>query len=142
MVKNVLNTLRKKQKNNKGFSLVELIIVIAIMAVLVAVIAPQLIKYVEKGRESTDISSVDNIGSALQTYYSDRTIPTGGVTVEIKAGVAITETAVKDAHIEKTTLKGDWGTDGITITLGTDGQLTITGEATYYKYENNEPKAK
>lgn len=142
MVKNVLNTLRKKQKNNKGFSLVELIVVIAIMAVLVAVIAPQLIKYVEKGRESTDISSVDNIGSALQTYYSDKTIPDAGVTVTINKSGALTETAVKDAKIENTTLKGDWGTSGITIKLGTDGQLTITGEAKYYKYENNEPIAK
>ncbi|HAL02696.1 MAG TPA: hypothetical protein DCP07_05005, partial [Lachnospiraceae bacterium] len=35
-------------KNNKGFSLVELIIVIAIMAILVGVMAPQLIKYIEK----------------------------------------------------------------------------------------------
>lgn len=141
MVKNVFKKLGKKQKNNKGFSLVELIVVIAIMAVLVAVIAPQLIKYVEKGRESTDISSADNVGSALQTYYADRTIPDAGVSVTL-GDAALTETAVKDAKIENTTLKGDWGSDGIEITLGTDGQLTITGEAKYYKYENNEPVAK
>lgn len=141
MVKNVFKKLGKKQKNNKGFSLVELIVVIAIMAVLVAVIAPQLIKYVEKGRESTDISSADNVGSALQTYYADKTIPTAGVSVTL-GDAALTETAVKDAKIENTTLKGDWGSDGIEITLGTDGQLTITGEAKYYKYENNEPVAK
>lgn len=141
MVKNVFKKLGKKQKNNKGFSLVELIVVIAIMAVLVAVIAPQLIKYVEKGRESTDISSADNVGSALQTYYADRTIPAAGVSVTL-GDAALTETAVKDAKIENTTLKGDWGSGGIEITLGTDGQLTITGEAKYYKYENNEPVAK
>ena len=39
MVKNVFKKLGKKQKNNKGFSLVELIVVIAIMAVLVGVLA-------------------------------------------------------------------------------------------------------
>ena len=36
MVKNVFKKLGKKQKNNKGFSLVELIVVIAIMAVLIS----------------------------------------------------------------------------------------------------------
>ena len=64
MVKNVLNTLRKKQKNNKGFSLVELIVVIAIMAVLVGVLAPQFIKYVERSRQSTDLQNVEELKNA------------------------------------------------------------------------------
>ena len=37
----------KKQRNDKGFSLIELIIVITIMAILTAMLAPQLLRYVE-----------------------------------------------------------------------------------------------
>ena len=58
-------------KNNKGFSLVELIIVIAIMAILVGVMAPQLIKYIEKTNVSSDAQLCDSIKSALQTSMLD-----------------------------------------------------------------------
>lgn len=56
---------------NKGFSLVELIIVIAIMAILVGVIAPQLIKYIEKTNVSSDIQLCDSIHEAMTIALSD-----------------------------------------------------------------------
>ena len=58
-------------KNNKGFSLVELIIVIAIMAILVGVMAPQLIKYIEKTNVSADIQLCDSVRTALTTASMD-----------------------------------------------------------------------
>ena len=58
-------------KNNKGFSLVELIIVIAIMAILVGVMAPQLIKYIEKTNVSSDVQLCDSIRTALTTAAMD-----------------------------------------------------------------------
>lgn len=87
MVKNVLNTLRKKQKNNKGFSLVELIVVIAIMAVLVGVLAPQFIKYVERSRQSTDLQNVEELKNAVEVEAGDNGI-TADATITIKDGKA------------------------------------------------------
>lgn len=58
-------------KNNKGFSLVELIIVIAIMAILVGVMAPQLIKYIEKTNISSDTQLCDSVRTAIITASLD-----------------------------------------------------------------------
>lgn len=58
-------------KNNKGFSLVELIIVIAIMAILVGVMAPQLIKYIEKSNVSADTQLASTIQTACVTAMMD-----------------------------------------------------------------------
>ena len=58
-------------KNNKGFSLVELIIVIAIMAILVGVLAPQLIKYIEKSKVSADPQAADSVHTAVLTAMMD-----------------------------------------------------------------------
>ncbi|MCR5251221.1 MAG: prepilin-type N-terminal cleavage/methylation domain-containing protein [Lachnospiraceae bacterium] len=56
---------------NKGFSLVELIIVIAIMAILVGVMAPQLIKYIEKSKVSADTQAADAVHTAILTAMMD-----------------------------------------------------------------------
>ena len=56
----------KKQKNNKGFSLVELIVVVAIMAVLVGVLAPAYLRYVEKARRQTCYWNMDNVVREVQ----------------------------------------------------------------------------
>lgn len=79
--------MKKTQKKlgNKGFSLVELIVVIAIMAVLVGVLAPTLIKNIEKSRESKDAQNIEQIKSAVEvalqneTAYAEEvpTVPSG-----------------------------------------------------------------
>ncbi len=66
-----MRNIKKLKWNDKGFSLVELIIVIAIMAVLVGVAAPQYLRFVERGRNETDIQNISHIIQATQIYYLD-----------------------------------------------------------------------
>lgn len=61
----------RKNKANGGFSLVELIIVIAIMAILVGVMAPQLIKYIEKTNVSADAQLCDAVLRAIEVSAND-----------------------------------------------------------------------
>ncbi len=100
-----MKLLNKKQKNNKGFSLVELIVVIAIMVVLVAVLAPVFSKYIESSRRSTDVQNASSIAEAVLADVTDNATwyqsYTGG-NVDV---VAQTPTAIQSTP----TVKGDCG---------------------------------
>lgn len=75
----------KKNQNNKGFSLVELIVVVAIMGVLMVVLAPALLRYVERARLQTDNSMIAEIANAIEIALTDEdvinAIPAAGVTI-------------------------------------------------------------
>ena len=92
-----MKLLNKKQKNNKGFSLVELIVVIAIMVVLVAVLAPVFTRYIESSRRSTDVQNANSISEAILAEVAEK-----GVATEAKDGVvADAATEVNTANIAK-----------------------------------------
>lgn len=117
----------EKKLNNKGFSLVELIIVIAIMAVLIAVLAPQYMRYVERGRAASDRDNVQAIVSALQVHAADtlatETLKTGTITLTNTATTTITAGATGSANASYVEAINNAGLD--TATTPTAGSVTL-----------------
>jgi prepilin-type N-terminal cleavage/methylation domain-containing protein len=61
-----------KKMNNKGFSLVELIVVVLIMAIIAVALAPQVMKWVENSRLSTDAETYDGLIANIQVALTDK----------------------------------------------------------------------
>lgn len=135
-----------KKKNNKGFSLVELIVVIAIMAVLMVVLAPAMLRYVEKSRIQKDESAVGEIINAANIALSDETVNAAvseTTTIEISTGNINTTNDTGNAlknelhkSVDPTKVKFDSKQFEnmkytITITKASDGTLQVQD---YQKY--------
>lgn len=137
-----------KKLNNKGFSLVELLVVIAIMVVLVGVVAPSLLRNVEKARESKDVQTLDTIAGAIQSSiasekgYDAALDPTNGIfkngTVVDVYGTIKTNTTNSfcvefNASLSLSTLSSDFGSKLAKATNnkvwakidGTTGRVTV-----------------
>ena len=61
----------RKNKNNKGFTLVELIVVLVILAILAAILIPELLGYIDRAREKQYILDAKNLLTASQAELTE-----------------------------------------------------------------------
>lgn len=54
-----------------SFTLAEIVAVVVILALLAGIVTPQIVKTIQKGRDSRRIADIDYIARALQTYYME-----------------------------------------------------------------------
>ena len=116
--------MKKTQKKlgNKGFSLVELIVVIAMLA-------PTLIKNIEKSRESKDAQNIEQIKSACEVALQDETVYQNTVdTASDKNLVTLSKTtcSVTGGDDFKNELDGIMKVEGTKLTSKKYADKTIT----------------
>ncbi len=121
-----------KKKNNKGFSLVELIVVVLIMAIIAVALAPQVMKWVENSRKSTDIENYNalkeaaNVASTNESYLAVFT--SEGNTIQLSSSGTTITTGTGNAELTailNDTLPG-WG--DMKVTSGDWSSKTFTNK--------------
>lgn len=61
----------RKNKNQKGFTLVELMIVVAIIGILAAIAIPQFSKYRARAQNSASLSDVRNLRTDMEGFFAE-----------------------------------------------------------------------
>jgi len=134
--------MKNLKKNNKGFSLVELIVVVLIMAIIAVALAPQIMKWVNNSRITSDQNACGNIKSACQaafaSYQANSGKLSGNFTAKIN-GTSLTNVNndVNDANGKslESHINGSLGgenyktkadTAGFDITIEPNGKVTVT----------------
>lgn len=123
----LVNKLKEKRADNKGFSLVELIIVIAIMAILVGIVGTQVVPYLNRSKEAKDLQLVNSYSTAAMTAcstYAEK-MPTGNFTVDVY-GTATADSFEELVQKEIKNLTGYTQLDDLKDKMTSNAKNTIT----------------
>jgi type IV pilus assembly protein PilA len=67
----MLNALRKRMQDDKGFTLIELMVVVLIIAILIAIAIPTFLGLRERAQDRAAQSDLRNAMTAAKAFYTD-----------------------------------------------------------------------
>lgn len=102
-------------RSKKGFSLVELIIVIAIMVALVAVMAPSMVKYVDKARNAAMYDAAERCMAYAKACFGTNLTGQGAIQIAADPDTnRITVSFINNSEgVNTLKYKSDSGSEGI-----------------------------
>ncbi len=106
---NTLLNRTKKQKTDKGFTLIELIVVIVIIGILAAILIPRLTGFTDKAEKTQAVVWAKEVSTAMDAYYAENNAWPNVAEVTSMTGITISASG-----------------GGITIDSPADGGFTVT----------------
>ncbi|MDD6328580.1 MAG: type II secretion system protein [Eubacteriales bacterium] len=142
--------MKKKMKENKGFTLVELIVVIVILAILAAILVPALLGYIDKAKGQQVVLNGKSVLTAAQADLSSAYAKDKAPSY-IAASASADASCLTTADVPKCTIaKIKVGGTTATATADNHAAYTVYGvmysegtaaDAIYYVYDASTGKA-
>lgn len=118
----MVEKIRNKMKEAKGFTLVELIVVLVILAILAALLVPALTGYIDRANEQKIVAETRQVVMAAQTVASEKYAE--GATIVDASGNITEESSAEILTLAELTGKGR--ISNVTVTNGSVEALTWT----------------
>ena len=118
MRRQLLKTLTRKRRRQRGMTLVEIIVVITILALIMGAVAVAVIPQLERARQDRARLDIGNIQAALKIYYARKgTYPETGLGLK----------ALVDTQTLDKIPKDPWDTDYVYLLEGNKPVITSYG---------------
>jgi type IV pilus assembly protein PilA len=129
----MLNALRKRMQDDKGFTLIELMVVVLIIAILIAIAIPTFLGLRERAQNRAAQSDLRNALTAAKAFYTDGETYTG-FNVAVAEGIEPSLTWALGAPAANTEQVGiDDGTTGDVARF-----LRHSASGTYFCIQDND----